>query len=238
MQARLQHQSAFWCVRCPLLPYPHRAATRRPCPRPLRSSQSGNKHLQKAFSANSPRLIAVAKAESADLMEQLQQVLGQRVRVVQCISWWLARRHMTRCPFPACKCAMEPGGLALNPLAAASQCVTRSSLLPVLQASKANDDLAVILAEETTGKVGGLGGVVGLPSAMCRPQGSRPWGNVAAHPCLQLHLVMSLCTRPAFWSSLQRLIDYYGIKLEGKKLVLMVEDPKVRCATLCCAVLH
>ncbi|PRW59419.1 disulfide isomerase-like 1-2 [Chlorella sorokiniana] len=79
-------------------------------------SQSGNKHLQKAFSANSPRLIAVAKAESADLMEQLQQ------------------------------------------------------------ASKANDDLAVILAEETTGK---------------------------------------------------RLIDYYGIKLEGKKLVLMIEDPKI-----------
>lgn len=25
----------------------------------------------------------------------------------------------------------------------------------------------------------------------------------------------------------QRLIDYYGIKLDGKRLVLMIEDPKV-----------
>lgn len=36
-------------------------------------------------------------------------------------------------------------------------------------------------------------------------------------------------------SPLQRLIDYYGIKLDGKRLVLMVEDPKVGHAALCCA---
>lgn len=33
---------------------------------------------------------------------------------------------------------------------------------------------------------------------------------------------------------LQRLIDYYGIKLDGKRLVLMIEDPKVGHAALCC----
>ncbi|EFN57671.1 hypothetical protein CHLNCDRAFT_142831 [Chlorella variabilis] len=36
-------------------------------------SPSGMKHLQKAFSGTLPRLIAVAKEESAELMEQLQQ---------------------------------------------------------------------------------------------------------------------------------------------------------------------
>lgn len=35
----------------------------------------------------------------------------------------------------------------------------------------------------------------------------------------------------------QRLIDYYGIKLDGKRLVLMIEDPKVA-GRGDCAVLH
>ena len=128
-----------------------------------RSSPAGMKHLQKAFAANSPRLIAVASADSAELMEQLQQ------------------------------------------------------------ASKASDDLAVILATAADGKVRAARGS-GPPR---QAQGLHCGAGCA--PSLPL-LPTSRCPPPPrppppHPPPTQRLIDYYGLQV-GEGVELLVEDPK------------
>lgn len=87
----------------PRVPPPPPLPTPAPPLLPCRS-QSGNKHLQKAFSANSPRLIAVAKAESADLMEQLQQV---GVGVVGRWDYWWGSRPAREAWFGCLVCSPD-----------------------------------------------------------------------------------------------------------------------------------
>ena len=105
----------------------------------------------------------------------------------------------------------------------------------------------MILAEETTGKVGGGQGGAGGNARQC---GRRAlWSAFKLEGSIQLideikgDMSATDCLKPSSCHNSplpQRLIDYYGIKLDGKRLVLMIEDPKVsgwgpRCAVLCCA---